>query len=239
MEISFSISAFKGKPRAGKTLSCTNKTYNDFLNIKIYCHEHRQKKRTSLREKAIYEKLRNIELWSNLKLSRKIFGDYRYIEGNELFELLKNKVPIRNKILCFDDIFKDMHARRAMTDKNIILSNFTTEIGKRDCILNYVTHFEYKIEKDLRQMTENFIVCEKGRYKKIKISRNKYITVFEEDKDYFKLDFSPETMIIKNIVLREDINFIDEYSISEKKIFDKYYIRAKKIFKMYDTEQVI
>lgn len=240
--LSFCITLFMGKQRSGKTLSLVDFGYNTLLEIKYQEDLLLKKKNLTKTEKKRLKILSNFELWTNLNLNKKIYGDYKIITPSELMRMYKEKQEISNKLLLFDDLFKDLDSRLHGKEKNRVLSYFTTEIGKKENILGYVSHFSNRIELRLRSMTENFIVCKKGKLYDIKFNNGKILkNVWREDKNYYKLEDEKELkrMVIKQVTYKEEIDFSKDYDSPEKQVYDVEYINAYPYFKHYDTKEII
>lgn len=239
--LSFSISCFMGKQRAGKTLSMVANSYFTFLQIKEIIFDLEHKKILSVTEKERLTRLKKVEIWSNLKLNTKIYGNYKLITANEIMNLYKQNIKIENKLIILDDLFKHIDSRNSMSDENKAFTYFTTEIGKNNNILNYVSHFTTRTEIRLRQMTEFFIWCRKGYFIDLKIGKHKLKDVWIEDKDYYKLANEEElkNMIISQCFFKEYIDFSKDFSLSEKKLELKNYLRGYDFFKHYDTKEII
>lgn len=248
MSISFSITCFMGKQRSGKTLSMISTSYIQWKKIKEIIKDLETRKNISEIEKDRLEKFKKYELWSNLNLNPKIWGKYTRITPKELLEMYKAKTPLKYKLLVLDDLFKDMDSRNSFSEENKALSYFTTEIGKNQNILNYVSHFSHRVEKRLREMTENFILCKKGKFFSIKMDLGEQVYIFKnvwlEDYDYYEENAEIKNlkeMVIKQITYNEYIDFESEFGdIVKREDSSKLnYLTAFKYFKYYNTEEVI
>lgn len=241
--ISFSISCFMGKQRSGKTLSMVAQTYNIYFYIKNYIAEIdlkiKQKRKVTELEMKRYDLFKKYTILSNLTLNREIFGDYEQIKSKDLVTWYKDGRSISNKIIALDDFFKDIDSRDFGKNSNKIFSYFITEIGKKENILLYVSHFDTMVEKRLRGMTEHFILCRKGKFIKLRKGDKLLDThIWKEEDDYYKLSLEPENIVIQQNFLGSYIDFSSE--IIAKKYLDKIeYLKAKKYFDMYNTKEIV
>ena len=242
--ISFRITLFMGNARSGKTLSMVALTYKIWLDIKSLEEDLLSKPKLSSYEKNILSALQDFEIWSNLDLNKRIYGKYYKKKTlDDILELYKNKVEIKNKLLVFDDLFKDLDNRKFATNKNQILSYFITEIGKKQNILLYVSHFSTKIEKRVREMTQDFIECKKGKYFSIRLPSGKLFQyAWIEDKDYFKLEMNQSNlkrMIIQHTYYKDYIDYKKEFTIPTRKFLKVEYLKASGYFNHYKTGEII
>lgn len=240
--ISFSISCFLGKARGGKTGSMVEWAEQILQKIELTIKELENKPKLNEIEKKRLNKFKKFETWSNLELNKNIFKKYKKITLNEIMEMYKNKISIKYKLLIIDDLFKNLDSRLSLTDTNRCLSYFITEVGKSSNILLYVSHFRHRVDLRLREMTENFIWCKKGKLYNIKLDNFLIKNVWIEDFDYYKLENEKKElnkMIIKQIFLKEYINFEDNYGEIEKKEKKVRYIKGTDFFDLYNTEEVI
>ncbi len=214
-----------------------------FLFIKSEIHRLKQKKKLTISEKRRIITFRKFEIWSNLHLNKRIYGNYKFITPDRVMEIYENKEIIENKLILFDDIFKDLDSRDYGKKKNKILSYFTTEIGKQENILKYVSHFSRNVELRLRSMTENFNVCKKGKIKRLQLDKNRVFDgIWVEDEDYYEFITNPNIlnkMVIYIETFKERIDFSKDYDITRKKLFDWEFLEAHKFFKHYNTREVI
>ena len=231
-----------GKQRAGKTLSMVADGYYTLLKIKEKEYFLKRKKNLTPTDKKRLETYSNFELWSNLNLNRKIYGNYRHITPDEVLDLYKRRTIIRNKLILFDDIFKELDARLHGKEKNKILSYFTTEIGKSQNILYYVSHFTRRVELRLRSMTEFFIWCKKGRFIKLKFRNGKIMpNIWKEYEDYYQYEEDEaelKKMIIKQEYYKEYVDFTKDF-LPKKKLERVEYLRAFDFFSHYDTGEIV
>jgi hypothetical protein len=241
--ISFDITAYMGKQRSGKTISLIRDGYNTLLFIKSEEQRLKKKKTLTISEKNRLKIFSRFELWTNLHLNKKIYGNYKYITPDLIMELYEKKKHIENKLLLFDDIFKDLDSRDFGKKKNKLLSYFTTEVGKKSNILKYVSHFSRNVEIRLRSMTENFCVCKKGKIYKLHLGNKKSFNgIWIEDIDYYEFVTNPNVlkqMVIQIQTYKEEIDFSKDYDLTKKKLYDWSFFYAEKYFKHYDTKEVI
>lgn len=253
IDLVFEICCFLGKARAGKTLSMVSAGY--FMNLKIKKfildieRKIYHKKYINELEMKRYTLFTDFKVVSNLNLNEKYFGKYERLTPEKLIEMYLDKVDLKHKLILIDDIFKSVDNRDFMRTKEIsgkkinfnkVFSYFITEIGKKQNILLYVSHFESLVEVRLRKFTEKFIYCRKGEF--INTSVNDInLKVFMEFPDYYDLDLNLEKeniMVIQQNILRNFIDFENDLEIRKKKV-DTNYILAKDFFKMYNTEEII
>ncbi len=243
-KISFRITLFMGGARSGKTLSMVAECYSIWIDIKTLEKELLSKSKLTTYEKEILIILQNFEIWSNLDLNKKIYGKYYKKKTlDDILELYKNKVEIKNKLLVFDDLFKDLDNRKFATNKNQILSYFVTEVGKKQNILLYVSHFSRKMEIRVREMTQDFIECKKGKYFSIRFEDERIFNyIWLEDEDYFELEMNPKNlkrMVIQHTYYYDYIDYQKEFKIPKRKFKKVEYLQASKYFKHYKTGEVI
>lgn len=242
--ISFNKTCYMGKERSGKTLSLVADGYDTLLFIRKTAHNLKEKQKKKKLNSIELQRLKimdSFELWSNLKLNKRIYGDYKIITVDKIKEMYEQKIIIEHKLLLLDDIFKDLDALNFAREKNKIVGYFMTEIGKKQNIVRYVSHFSRKVELRLKELTEFFVRCRRGKYKKLKY-KNKFIDLWIEDKDYFKLELEPselKKMIIEQTYYTDYIDFSQDYAIPKRKIVKKTYINGFNFFKHYDTGEVI
>ena len=238
--VSFNISTYMGKARSGKTLSMVASGYNTLLEILTYIEDNKNSKNKFIKDRVnMFKKFR---VWSNLNLNRNIFGDYRHIDFNTLIEMYEKKEPIEYVILLIDDIFKNVDSRNIMNKKNKVFSYFITEIGKKKNILKYVSHFQSMVEIRLRNFTETFIYCQKGKLKDFKINGKTYKNlIWQEEEDYYKLDeklSELKKIVIKQNYLKEYIDMKQDLQVY-KKVYDTRFLEAYPFFKMYNTGEIV
>lgn len=237
--ISFTIKCFMGMPRSGKTISMVAEGYNTFLEIKDIVYQLEHKKKLTPVEKNRYDIFSKFELMSNLTLNKDIYGDYINITPEKLINMYEKKEKIQYRLILIDDIFKKFDSRDFMKKSNKIFSYFITEIGKMHNILLYVSHFDTLIEKRIKEMTEVFIICDKGEFKTVQLN-GKLFNVFKKYDDYYKMLPNNELkrMRIRQRYLR---NFIDiERNLEvRKKVFLETYLKAYDYFNHYNTGEVV
>lgn len=240
MSIIFQTSCFMGNARAGKTLSMVETGYNTLLEIKIEVKRLKDKGKLNDTEKKRLSILDKIEIWSNLTLNKRIFGDYRKIDVTEILEIYDKKEEITNKLIMIDDIFKAVDSRNFMKKENKAFGYFLKEIGKKHNILLYVSHFDTDVEIRLRNLTDVFVLCKKGRFQKIKLPNGNDIDVFIEEKNYYELKTEKElkNMVVYQMYFKKFIDF-DNYFVLKRELVDEKYIKAFKYFKYYNTMEVV
>jgi hypothetical protein len=240
-----------GNPRSGKTGSMVLDGYNMMLMLKEYVYNLELKKKITELERKRLDLFKSFELWSNLNLNKKIFGEYKKISVKDIIDIYYNKTAINNKIILLDDLFKEIDSRDTMRkielpngDKvslSTIFSHFCLEIGKSNNILDYVTHYDGMIEKRLTPVTEFFIFCQKGHYKTLKFKEFEIKNIWVEDDNYYDLSQDKtfnETIIIKHYISKNQIDFNDKMEI-KRNVVDVDFIEGKKFFNLYNTGEVI
>jgi len=246
INLTFGVNAFIGNARAGKTLSMIREGEQDLLKINevLYMLKLKIKKGYDLTEleKKRYKIFSDIEVMSNIKLNKNIFGNYKLISVTDLLEMYKKDIPIKNKLILFDDIFKNIDSRLSGSEQNRILSYFITEIGKGRNIMKYVSHFKNRVDLRLRDFTETFTLCQKGRYYELNLGNGKML-IWLEDENYYQMEETEKEqkeMIIKQTTFKEYINYTELYDIERTKtILDINFIKAYDYFNHYDTEEIV
>ena len=243
-KISFRIILFMGNARAGKTLSMVARAYSIWLDIKSLQKELKSRKKLTGHQQKILSALQDFEIWSNIDLSKKIYGKYYKKKTlDDILEMYKNKTEIKNKLLVFDDLFKDLDNRKFASEKNQILSYFVTEIGKKQNILLYVSHFSRKMELRVREMTQDFIQCKKGKYFSLRLEDgNIFNYIWLEDEDYFELELDEKKlklMVIQHIYYKDYIDYEKEFVTPTRKFQKIKYLRAYNYFKHFKTGEVV
>jgi len=244
VNLTFEIACFMGKARAGKTLSMVANGYETLLAIKesVYYLEKKLKEKKKLTDTELrrYNLLADFKLMSNLNLNKKIFGDYTQMSAESLLEMYKEKKEIKHYLILMDDLFKTLDNRDFLKEKNKIFSYFITEIGKKENILLYVSHFENMVELRLRNFTEKFIYCQKGEFINIKIS-NRNLRIFKEFDNYYDWEHNTKKeneMYIQQSILRNYVNLNNNLEV-KKHIVAVEYVKANKYFNMYNTGEII
>lgn len=240
MDITFTIKCFMGNARAGKTLSMVATAHDYWLEIQTELERLKYKKRLSNTEKTRFNILNNFEIWTNLSLNKRIYGNYKKLNFDMLLALYESKKSINNKLIVLDDFFKGVDSRDTQKTENKVFSYFFTEIGKCHNILLYVSHFDSMVEIRLRNLTEWFILCKKGKFTKIKLDDNKILNMFIEDPEYYKLEKEKELkkMIIQQSYFRKFIDFKVDFEIT-RELEKQEYIKAYPFFKHYNTMEIV
>lgn len=240
--VAFKIRGFMGNPRAGKTISMVADGNNTFIDIKDNAEILKHKKHLTVLEQERLKIFDSFEIMSNLHLNKDIYGNFTYLDADTLLQYYKDKKPLEYKLIMLDDFFKKVDSRNFMADSNKVYSYFFTEIGKRHSILLYVSHFTSMVEKRLKNLTEDFVLCQKGYFDKLEIGKNLF-DIFIEDEDYYNLKDEKELkkMVIRQLYLKRfiDLSKIDSDIDFERKVYREEFLEAYKYFKHYKTGEII
>jgi len=244
--ISFDVSCYMGKQRSGKTLSMVARGYEILFFFQNYIYDMKLKKEKGKKltkfERNRLALFKKYNILSNLNLNKRIFGDYEHFSAKDLLRLYQSKEKIENRIILLDDFFKDIDSRDFGRESNKVFSYFITEIGKKKNILLYVSHFDSMVEKRLRQHTENFILCRKGKMYDIRLPNGKLLkNVWREDENYYTLDTEKESkkIIIQQNYFKDYIDFDHQGFIFDKNLQRIDYLEAYHYFNMYDTGEIV
>lgn len=246
INISYNITLYAGKQRSGKTLSMVNGGYHKLLDMKYYCMcvDELLKLKIKIPNFILqrYASFKKFELWSNLTLNKKYFGNYKKIGIKELTEIYENKVPIHNKLILIDDLFKAVDNRKFMDAVNIIMSYFITEVAKGENIFDYVSHTDRTFERRIKDHTENFVYCKKGELIDLELPNGYIISnVFKESDDYYKLINSEtelKSMVIEQSWCTQEIDFLKDWNMT-RSVDEVKYIEAHPVFKLYNTKESV
>jgi len=248
MTIAFTIRGYIGNPRSGKTISMVSDGHDTFLEIKEMEYYLKKKqnsgKKLSKLEKSRLEIFSKFEIMSNLKLNKRIYGKYHKVTFDKIIEMYKNNETIEYKLILLDDLFKELDSYDVFSkkEKHKFSSYFFKEIGKKENIVYYVSHYDMDITKRLRKLTEVFVYCRKGSFKKVELPSGNIFSIFIEDENYYDLQTQEElkNMVIHQIHLRKFMTMSDLMNSDVKrKIKKQEYLTAHKFFNHYDTKEVV
>lgn len=205
---SFAIEIFIGEKRSGKTLSMVAKTYEDIKNVK------------------------DIKIYSNLKLNRKYFPNYISIKKDDISRFYKEKRTFKKAIFLIDEMhifFNALDFNKGENNKS--MGYFCGQIGKRKNIIRGTTHFLRLVDYRIRLYLERKIACykglvnEKGEFEQL-INYNEELTKEQNKKLYIR----NEPLIHK--LINVQLGMID---IKE----NDFFVKAQDYFGLYDTEEYI
>jgi len=123
------VTFFYGKPRSGKTLHLTMNMFHDHKN-------HRK-------------------IYSNYEL----FFPYTRYDIYDMLNIANMEMDISPKTLGIQEASKWFDARRSGSKENVALTSLTGQSGKREIDILYDDQFASRIDKGLRDITDQTIVC--------------------------------------------------------------------------------
>lgn len=128
------IISYEGTRGKGKTLSCVREAYQHYL--------------------------KGYDIYSNIKLNKKYFKEYKMYDKEDLISYVQGDKQFKKSFFIMDEIHVYLDSRMSMSKINTIISYFLLQTRKRNVRLGYTTQFFDQVEKRLRNLTEIRILCD-------------------------------------------------------------------------------
>ena len=200
----YSIELYIGEKRSGKTLSMVAETYEETKGT-------------------------NTLVFANLKLNKKFFPNFQYIDKEALENFYTNQSEFTNAYFLIDEIQVLMDSRTFGKSGNQKIGYFLGQMGKRGNVFRGTTHFPNLVDFRLRCYCERWKYIRKGlvnNNEKWKPMLNNNLRLSDKENERLYIQVKP--------VVRKLIDFDFFYTAEKIK-----YLKAKNYFNMYDTFEMI